>query len=246
MKHGALFCMIWLPAFICSAQKLTQADFFLKRGSFDVQSGISVPVGDFGLSDFTLPAGYAKTGYNVKVGLSYDITSYIGFVLQYQYTQNPFNNDKILSDLRANDPDVQYNSYKSDPWKLQGVLVGVYYPFKTSKTTIDVRLLGGILSGVLPESQLNETIPSLNNLNLNFKYIETSASNFGFQAGFKIRHQLYKQLILSSSIDYLQTTLHFEDIRVVETNYNLGYTDDDYSQKFQVFNFSVGLGIQFD
>lgn len=246
MKHGALFCLIWLSAFICTAQKLTQDHFFLKKGLFDAQAGISLPVGDFALSDFTLPAGYAETGYHVKISLNYDVTSYLGFVLQYQYTENPFNSDKFLSDLKGAHPDDQFISYKSDPWKLQGMLLGLYYPFKTAKTTIDVRLLGGLLSGVLPEDELNVTRPYLNNRNYNYQRSEVSASNLGFQAGIKGRHQLYKQLILTASIDYLQTKINFENIRVIDTNIGVGYKDEDYTQKFQLFNFSLGLGIQFD
>lgn len=234
---------------ICLGQKLTQDHFFLSRGLFDVQAGISIPVADYALSELTLPAGYAQNGYNIKVGLNYDVTSYLGLAIQYQYTENPYNSTKLLSDLhalQANSNDVIYNSYKSDPWKLQGILLGLYYPFKTTKTTIDVRALGGLLAGILPEAELNKTIPSLNNQTLNLKQYETSGSNFGFQAGFKIRYQLYKQLILSSSIDYLQTKINFENIRVIDTNTNRGFRAEDYSQKFQVFNFSVGLGIQFD
>ena len=129
---------------------------------------------------------------------------------------------------------------------MQGILLGIYYPLKTSKTTIDIRVLGGLLSGILPESEENVTIPSLNNMNLNIKQFETGASNLGFQAGFKIRHQLYKQLTISSSIDYLQTKLNFENIRAMDTNTGYALRTEDYSQNFQLFNFSVGLGIQFD
>jgi hypothetical protein len=246
MKSVVVFSMLCLSTLLCSAQKLTQDDFFLKRGLFDLQSGISLPVGDYALSNATLPAGYAKTGYNIKIGINYDIAPYLGLALQYHYMQNPFDSENLLYDLQGTSKDVQYNSYKSDPWKLQGILLGLYYPFKTTKTTVDVRLLGGLLSGVLPEAEQNATLIPLNNQVINLKQFETSASNLGFQAGFKIRYQLYKQLVLSTSIDYLQTKLNFDNIRVIDTNTNTSYRTDDYSQKFQVFNFCVGLGIQFD
>jgi hypothetical protein len=96
---------------ICSAQKIKQHQFFLSNGLFDVQAGLSFPVGDFGLSELVLPAGYALPGYNIKLGLNYDITSYLGLAIQYQYTQNSFNNSKILEDLQNSSTDIRYNSY---------------------------------------------------------------------------------------------------------------------------------------
>lgn len=247
MKKTILVYVCWLTTLICSAQKLTQEQFFLSKGLFDFQAGIALPAGDFALSSPVLPAGYAKTGYNIKAGLNYDIAPFIGLALQYQYVQNPYNSSDLLSDLQhlSGSFDVTYNSYSSDPWKLHGVLAGFYYPFKAYKTTIDLRLLGGFFTGVLPESEQNFTRPSLNRT-YNFKQIENRTSDLGFQAGFKIRYQLYEQLVLSGSIDYTQTTLSFEDIRYVETYSNTPFKGDDYSQKFQIFNFSLGLGIQFD
>jgi opacity protein-like surface antigen len=239
---------IWmLSTFVCAAQKITQEQFFLSKGLVDVQYGISIPVGDYALSDFTLPAGYAQNGYSLKLGLNYDLAPYIGFAIQYQYTQNSFNSGNLLSDLRENNrSDDVYNSYTSDPWKLQGMLLGVYYPLKATRTTIDIKVLGGIFTGTLPECEENVTVPSLNYLNFNIKQLETKASNLGFQLGLKFRYQLYKKLVLSSSIDYTQATINFEDIRLVETNSHQSFSGEDYSQKFQFFTFAAGIGIQFD
>src|SRR5690606_30237724 len=110
-----------------------------------------------------LPAGYAKRGYHIKVGINYDVIQYLGFALQYLYNENPYNSDKLFADLRTHQTGWHTNSYTSGPWKLQGVMLGLYYPFKTTKTTIDVRILGGFLSGVYPESVQNVTVPQLNN-----------------------------------------------------------------------------------
>ena len=101
MKHPVFFCFTLCSILTCSAQKLKQDYFFLKRGLIDVQSGLSMPVGDFALSNLTLPAGYAQNGYHVKAGLNYDVIPHLGFALQYQYTENPFNSNKFLSDIRA-------------------------------------------------------------------------------------------------------------------------------------------------
>lgn len=250
MKKLALVCLMWIPAFFCSAQKLTHEQFFLSKGIFDAQAGLALPGGDFALSNIIQPeAGYAKSGYNVKIGLAYDVAPFLGLAVQYQYSQNPVNSSNLLADLQtaasSTVTDIAYNSYSSDPWRLNGVLMGAYYPFKAAKTTIDLRLMGGIFSGTLPQSVRNVTRPSTSET-FNFKQIETKATDFGFQAGIKLRYQLYRQLVLSSSIDYTQVSFDFEDIRIVETYSNTSYRARDYTQKFQLFNFSVGLGLQFD
>jgi hypothetical protein len=231
---------------ICSAQKIRQQQFFLSNGAVDVQGGVSVPLGDFGLSKLTLPAGYALTGYNIKLGINYDITPYLGLAIQYQYIQNPFNNSKILEDIRQKSTNITYNSYSSDPWKLQGMLMGLYYPMRAHKTTIDLRLMGALITGVLPGTDEDINVPSQNNQHYHFKQLENSASGIGVQAGVKIRYQLYKKLILSMSADYTHVNIQFEDVKIIETIRNIRIAADDYSQKFQVLNFSAGIGIQFD
>jgi opacity protein-like surface antigen len=245
MKKTALFWILWLPALVCSAQRYTQEEFFLAKGCVDIQTGISIPVGDFVLSNNTLPAGYAQNGYHIKVNFNYDVLPYLGFALQYQYMQNPFNAGDLLSDIQQTQTSVKYNSYISDPWKLQGLSLGVYYPFKATKTTVDIHVMGGLFSGTLPESEENVTVPSAN-VTYNFKQIENQSSNFGYQAGIKVRYQLYKALIVSSAIEYTQTKIKFEHIDVIETSTRQAVRVPDYTQQFQIFNLSIGLGMQFN
>jgi hypothetical protein len=231
---------------ICSAQKIKQEQFFLSRGLIDIETGISLPVKDYGLSELTLPAGYALPGYHIKLGINYDVVPFLGLAIQYQYIQNPFNETKILEDLRKNQSGIVYNTYTSKPWELQGMMLGFYYPFKTYKTTIDIRVLGTLLNGILPASEEDVTVPSAGNTRYHFQQSETSSSNLGLQAGIKIRHQLYKKLILASSIDYTYTQINFKNIQVIETTTQTRIRINDYTQKFQLFNFSLGIGIQFD
>jgi opacity protein-like surface antigen len=193
-----------------------------------------------------LPAGYAQTGYCASIGFCYDITPFVGITMQYQYTQHPFNNDKILSDLKASSASFEVDHYHSNPWKLQGLMLGIYYPFKSAKTTIDVRALGILNTALLPESEEHITVPSLNNRSFNFKQFENSSANIGFQGGIKIRYKLYQRITLSSGIDYTYTKVKFQDIKVIETYSNSRVSADDYTQVFQYINFSVGLGVQFD
>lgn len=251
MKKTVLVYLCLIQVMLCSAQKFSQEEFFLSNGLIDIQGGWALPAGDFALSNIIQrEAGYAKSGFNFKAGIQYDIAPFIGLALQYQYTQNPVDSKELMDDWHnaattLGPTEYILNAYSSNPWRLNGVLMGIYYPFKTTKTTLDLRLLGGLFSGVLPESEENVTERSTSQT-YNFKNIENKSSGLGFQAGIKIRYQLYEQLVLSSSIDYTQTTLDFEDNRAIDTYTNTSYKRLDYTQRFQVFNFSVGLGFQFN
>jgi hypothetical protein len=244
MKYVSCLYLIFVFTVNTFAQKIKEEQLFVAKGLLDIQAGVAIPISDYGLQKLTLPAGYAQNGYNIKLGISYDIAPFLGLTAQYQYVSNPFNNDKILQDLSAAYPNQKYNSFTSKPWELQGMMLGLYYPFKTYKTSLDLRLLGAMLTGVNPESTQN--ITANNNQQFNFKQYETSAANFGFQVGIKVRRQLYKSLMLSASADYTYTEIEFTNIKVIETYRNITLNVPNYTQKFQIINISVGIGVQFN
>ena len=228
------------------AQKIKENQLFTSNGMIDFQIGAAIPVLNFGLAKLTLPAGYAKLGYTLKLGMNYDVANFVGLAFQYQYANNAFNSENVLQDLQASNSIQTYHNFSSNAWELKGTVLGLYYPFRSYKTSIDIRLMGGYFSGIYPESEINFTDPLNNNMRLNIKTIETSASNFGFQVGVKMRYQLYKKIMLSAGFDYTQTTIEFSNIRAIETNYNIPVKAKPYTQQFQLINLMVGIGMCFD
>jgi hypothetical protein len=103
--------------------------------------------------------------------------------------------------------------------------------------------MGGLFTGVFPESETNFTAPSLNNMELNIKTFETTASRFGYQVGLKMRYQVYPKIMLSAGLDYTQAAIAFKDIRAIETNNNIPLTVNSYTQNFQLVRISLGVGL---
>ncbi len=233
-------------SFIANAQ-LARKEFVLSsKGLLDIQAGVSVPVFDYGLSKPTLPAGYAQTGYTFKTGVSYELFPFLGLAFQYQYNNNPFNAAQYQPDIQALNPDITINNMHFNPWELRSTMLGLYYPFKSYRTSIDIRFLAGLCSGIYPENETNITALQAPNRSFNFKESETSASAFGFQTGIKMRYQLYKNLMVCLGADYTQTKIEFTDIRGIETIRNISYSVAPYTQKFQIIHLTAGIGIKFE
>jgi opacity protein-like surface antigen len=227
--------------------QLKREEFILSsKGLLDIQAGVSVPLLDYGLSKLTLPAGYAQTGYTYKIGVSYDVSAYVGLAFQYQYCNNPFNAAQLKTDLQAQYTDRTFNSNRYNPWELRTTMIGVYYPFKSYRSSIDVRVLAGVCTGIYPENETLVTYQQAPNNPFNFKEFETSASAFGFQAGIKMRYQLHKNLMLCIAADYTQSKIEFKELRGIETIRNISYSLEPYTQQFQVFNFTAGIGLKFE
>jgi hypothetical protein len=248
MSRVVPIAIILMLAFSASAQKrFKQQEIFVKRGTMNIQGGLSIPVMDFADDNFELASGYAQPGANIKLGLSYDIAPFLGLALQYQYNKNPFNNSGFLDDLKtvSAGSSLRFNSYTSDPWTLQGLMIGVYYPFKAYRTSIDFKVLTGFLTGVLPENTVNYTDLTVNR-DLNIKQFEISNTSISYQAGLNIRYQLYKSLLLTGSADFTYTEITYRNI-VIEDTYSKrrGYLPD-YTQYYHIINLSAGIGIQFD
>lgn len=230
------------------AQRMQQQDLFLKKGAVGILGGVAIPVLDFADDNLKPASGYATTGYNIKLGISYDLSPYIGLALQYQYTNTPFNSSEYLNDLRnangTNGP-FTFNSYTSNPWTLQGMMAGVYYPFRAYRTTVDFKLMGGFLTGVLPENTVNYTYKP-NNVTLNVVQYASSATNLGVQAGFYVRHQLYKNLLLLGAADFTYTQIQYTNLTIEDTRTGATASLPNYTQYYHIISISAGLGIQFN
>ncbi len=246
MKQLVCLFIYLATGFYSFGQKIKDDQFVVSKGLLSIQSGIAIPVSDFASKDLTLAAGYALPGYNIKIGLSYDVLPLLGICLQYQYIQNPFDETSLLADYKASDKNIQFNSFQSDPWKLQGMMLGFYVPLKSNKLSTDIRLLGGVLSGVLPENTTN--YHSANNPSNVYNLIqqESFATNFCFQAGVLLRYQVYKNLMLVGSADFNYTEIEYENLSAVETIRNVTISLNPYTQYYHIINLSVGLGIQFN
>lgn len=227
-----------------SAQKVRDKQLMVENGLIDVQVGLAIPVLDFADKSFKLASGYADPGYSVKLGIRYDIAPFMGVGLHFQYFQNGFDNSNYLTDLREANKTITINSYTSNPWSLQGVLLSLYLPLRSSRTSVDVGVSGGVLAGVYPESILNFNSPTVPGFVYNIKQYETSAANFAIQGGVKMRYQLYKNIMVTASADFTYTEIEFKELHAEETNTHTSISPEAYTQYYHIIQLAAGIGIQ--
>ncbi|MES2779331.1 MAG: hypothetical protein V4651_05475 [Bacteroidota bacterium] len=249
MKSPICLVLLLMYCLQADAQKvrdkqIRDRQLFIENGLIDIQAGIAIPVMDFADNNFKKASGYATLGYAVRLGIRYDILPTFGLGLHYQYFQNGFDQSDYLDDMRTANKGVTINSFSSDPWNLQGMMFGLYCPLKSSRSSIDIGLAGGVLTGSYPENVLNFNDPTVPGRVYNIKQFETSAANFAFQAGVKMRYQLYKSIMLSASADFTYTEIDYTDIRAEETNSHVTIPLDTYTQYYHIIQLSAGIGIQ--
>lgn len=226
------------------AQRIHDKQMMVENGLIDLQFGLAIPVMDFADKNFKPASGYATLGYAVKLGIRYDIAPFCGIALHYQYFQNGFDDTKYISDVRDANTNLTIHSYTTDPWNLQGMLIGLYFPYKSARTSLDAGFGGGVLSGVYPENTLNFSRNINPGVVYNIKQYETSAANFAFQVGVKMRYQLYQNIMVSASADFTYTEIPYKDIRAEETTTQTPIPLDTYTQYYHIVQLAAGIGIQ--
>lgn len=246
MKHLCCYILILIVCGNSTAQKISDKQLLVDNGLIDVQIGAAIPVMDFSDKSFKRASGYASLGYSARVGIRYDVAPLLGLGLHYQYFQNGFDESAYLSDLRSTFNDVTFNAFTSKPWVLQGVLLGVYVPYKSYRTSIDVGVSGGILSGNYPENKVYFTTLPPTVSNWTATQYESTANNFGVQAGVKMRYKLYRNLMLSASADFTYCEIEYRDLREIRTNGTIlqAFSLDSYTQYYHIVQLAVGIGLQ--
>lgn len=246
MKYLCCYIFVLIVCVNSTAQKISDKQLLVDNGLIDVQVGVAIPVMDFADKSFKRASGYAGIGYSARVGIRYDVAPLLGLGLHYQYFQNGFDESAYLSDLRSTFTDVTFNTFSSKPWVLQGVMLGAYVPYKSYRTSIDVGISGGILSGKYPENTVYFTTlpPSVSNWTAT--QYESTANNFGIQAGVKMRYKLYRNLMFSASADFTYCEIEFRDLQEIRSNGNAVqvYSLDSYTQYYHIIQVAAGIGLQ--
>lgn len=255
--HRLFFCILFFATCTINAQETPLVNNkskkfnpeFLKIGNLGFLAGVSLPVLDFASTDLSIPsAGFAKTGYVTKLTFGYEPVSYLGFKLSYTHMQHAFNvtpeyTNAISASMARVFRSSELSNLKVNNYILSGMMGGLYYPLHMQNTSIDVTIMGGLLTATLPETRFNLLI----NDTLNAIVVgESVANNFAISGGVHYRQKIYKALLFQAALDFLYTEQNFENLSLINTTRRLGFFLNDYTQYYHILNFSVGLAIQFE
>lgn len=246
--------VIWTIFLLISAESWCQHRFlpdslYLKNGQIFAEGGVSFAVSDYGSAELTPAAGFAQTGFHIKLGLSYEVLPYIGFGLQYMYNHNPFDAATFLNKaskevLAQTNGNVMYTGYTSNPWVLHGVLFGVCFPVRSYKTTVTFGFYTGYLNGTLPSSTLEYTLRSSGTWVKDYFYEATAADpGYSFQLG--IRRKLWNDFLICGRAEFLYAEQEYNNLAVTDMISGRSFQLPDYTQYYHIITLNAGIAWQF-
>lgn len=190
--------------------------------------GLSVPLSPFVPFNNGMPNERAQAGYLINVNISYPINkSAFSADLLFNYGQNGYD-ESSAGDGR----DVKI--LKTGNFSQFSILSGSAYSIMVKKTTLDFRLLGGVLFFDNPEI----TYAQLYNYGLNQAIYDTKQNNinaFAIDAAIGIHFPVTNRLIFSWNVSTFYATK-----KEAITCY-VGKDTFTSSLKVNLINFSVGM-----
>lgn len=250
MKRLWFLCILFLNISVTFGQRGSLDDYFLKRGMLSLEGGVSVPVMDYAVTDFTPSSGYAKTGMLGRLSMSYEYTRYVGIKLMYMYNQNPFDDDAFIHDFRPIHQYVFQGSTLEDiqtkPYILNGLMLGIILPMRMAHATYTFKVMTGVLGSVLPQQDFSILVQP-NNDPLILRVDEVESNDVAYIVGIDIRHRLKKDWLFTAHLDFLYTEQTYTNIRI--TNTRSGFSvpwSQDYTQYYHIVNVGIGLAYQFE
>lgn len=205
-------------------------DLFKNKFHVEIMGGPSVPVGQFGSTNYSSSkdAGLAKVGYNVNVNGAYQIFKYFGvgstlFFANYYVDQSSVN--KFLNGSASSS-----TTGSTDHWRYYGIAAGPVgiIPIRHN-LFIDIKTLIGISHANMPTAKIDLSgSTSINSTSDNW------SDAFTVKLGGGIRYNLINSICLVGNIDfdYLKPTWKISDA-------------SNLTQNITALDFNVGIGKTF-
>jgi Outer membrane protein beta-barrel domain len=187
--------------------------------------GPSIPVGDFGSSDFNNEkAGFTKTGFTLNLNYGYNFNKHVGLTGAAFY--NRFNLDKsaFLQDL----PGVN-----ADHWQFYGLTAGPMLNHELSdKVVLDLRVMGGLANANTPKF----TYEGTEVVKEDWKWTPV------FQGGVNLRFNTGGNVFIFTNADYMWMQPEF---KLMSSGGDGATLVDRIHQTIAVANLTGGVGIRF-
>lgn len=250
MKFLRVYLILSLCPVMLFAQRKSIEDLFLKRGSFAVDGGLSLPVMDYGLSKLTTASGYALPGYQLRLNLSYEYTRFFGIKLTYFYNRNSFNDEGLKRDFEPIHtqifPGTTLSNIRTASYHLDGLMLGLVLPFRTSDATYSFKIMGGILGSVYPQQEFEMLVQPAQRL-LVLRVEEATANDLAYLTGVDMKFRITHDLLLSTYIDFLYSEQTYTNLRITNTQNGLSVPwSNEYTQYYHVIGAGIGLAWQFE
>jgi hypothetical protein len=249
-KHIAI-CLSAIFLCLCTNAQFRLPDsLFLKNGHVFLEGGVSIPVMEYASKDFNvLSSGFARTGYSWQAGMQYDMLPWLGLGIQYFVNENNFDDAAVARsyiELSTNNIrlPIAYTGFQSNPWKMRGMMFGLYLPVRNYLSTFTIGMYAGFMNATLPASRLYITERATGRSDTIIQD-EASGNDAGYCifAGFRTR--LYKNLLFTAKASFFYSEQRFKEISGYFTGIKQAISFSPYTQYYHIINLNAGLAWEF-
>jgi hypothetical protein len=224
-----------------------------RKGFFSPNLGLSIPVGNFGSTNFgNNEAGYATSGFVFDITFCHKIFKNFGVTGIYRSQGNGADVGAYAQDLAnyfgaSNPAGNTIVSLKSSAYSLGGIMAGLNGSFPiVDKLTFEPRVLGGFSGAILPATTTKAY--ESNTLLTTFVRAQSSTLAFSYIIGAGLKYDASKKICLLFNIDFYAARAEWDNVQEIGIGHISGETEInyyDFSQKFSTVNLSTGLGFRF-
>ena len=234
--------IILLLIFISYCNSFTQDKTYsskkieLSKWHIGINAGPGFPSGDFASKDATMDkSGFAKFGYKVEVNGGYNFTKIIGIGIMAFLNSNGIDLEPLNNKLVSLYPGTSW-TYEPKRWAVYGAMAGLTIKYPASKKLyFETKILTGILKQNTPEFLFKENYNT-------YRISEKSSSSFTYLVYLGAIYPIEKSLYLTIGAEYIGSNPFFENIQIENLRNNVTtVTSSSYTQKMQMFNFTIGF-----
>lgn len=214
-------------------------DYFSTTNNTATVSGhamLAIPVFNFGSTELKRESSYASTGFGAGVNIGYQ-TSFIEWLIQVNYFNNPIRTKNMAEDLSARDTVRYFVNAKN--YQSRNLLVGTGFPI-IQKEKFHLQLAGLIGMTYITRPQMDYSMITNNGTE---RYSESEANDIEFSYSFQMRsqYQLQSGLYVSSHILYLASRTGYQ----YRSSRGGKISKENSHQPLTLFSLGLGVGFSF-
>ena len=240
------------------------------KPTFSINSGIALPIGNFGANDESAKNGFAKSGPQVNLGINWPLNKKFGIELMAHGQLNPldtrglankFNGQSFYSPVAVGyspgsveligmpgSPVTNWKFEKAS-WQTAGLLVGptINLPIN-DKLSFTGKVMAGAMYVVKPEI---EGRAELNPGYAQFSQIKQDAVAFSYSANAGLKWKITDRISLTAGVSYFAVPeATFKKVHTIYGEYGTGgfgtenFESYTIKQKISTLNFNIGIIIR--
>ena len=263
--------LLLITLFVFSINSFAQTTIDYKKFTILVSAGASVPVQAYGKKTFnTLTTrsdtanitGFANTGVNISLSVSYKFSKKVGIMLQAAQSINQFNNNAYANAINnANSGfgrTTQYTAQNitSSPHYIGQYLVGPCFSFPLEdNVSFEAHALLGEITAIYPKVFQTQT-GGPDDIKASTKY--NNGSGFGYSVGMGLKCMFNKYIGIQLTAAYVGSKINYQGFSSSYTdtqtrrgftnyivNYNYSSTTNSRYMSLGIINITGGLAFSF-